>query len=278
MDLQNEQPRRRNSKEISYDFKISVLKEIANGQIYLPQVNQFASLVSANFASKKYNISRSTLDYWKKKLMDKNNIKVDVVDSVGTIIYVSKNNEYVGYLIIKDRIKDDSKDAIKSLRNIGVSHIVMLTGDNEKVARQVGDELDIKEVISNTLPDQKVEVVQSLLDKDMTSFVGDGINDAPVLTLSDVGIAMGAMGSDAAIEAADVVIMDDKISKIPVALKQSKKTMNIIVSNIIFAIGVKLLVLLLSAFGYTNMWLAIFADVGVSVLCILNSIRLLKIN
>lgn len=213
-----------------------------------------------------------------KKLMDKNNIKVDVVDSVGTIIYVSKNNEYIGYLVIKDRIKDDSKEAIKSLRSLGVNHIVMLTGDNEKVARQVGNELDIKEVISNTLPDQKVEVVNGLLDNDMTSFVGDGINDAPVLTLSDVGIAMGAMGSDAAIEAADVVIMDDKISKIPVALKQSKKTMNIIVSNIIFAIGIKLLVLLLSAFGYTNMWLAIFADVGVSVLCILNSIRLLKIN
>ncbi len=213
-----------------------------------------------------------------KKLMDKNNIKVDVVDDVGTIVYVSKNNEYIGYLVIKDRIKDDSKEAIKSLRSLGVNHIVMLTGDNEKVARQVGNELDIKEVISNTLPDQKVEVVNGLLDNDMTSFVGDGINDAPVLTLSDVGIAMGAMGSDAAIEAADVVIMDDKISKIPVALKQSKKTMNIIVSNIIFAIGIKLLVLLLSAFGYTNMWLAIFADVGVSVLCILNSIRLLKIN
>ncbi|MGB4614290.1 MAG: HAD-IC family P-type ATPase, partial [Erysipelotrichaceae bacterium] len=177
---------------------------------------------------------------------------------------------------IKDKIKDDAKNTVKILKEY-INHIVMLTGDNELVSKMVGNEIGINEIYSDNLPNQKVEVLKSLLDDNITAFVGDGINDAPVLALSDIGIAMGAMGSDAAIEAADVVIMDDSLSKIPLAIKQSKKTMNIIVSNIILAIGIKLLVLLLSAFGFTSMWLAIFADVGVSIICILNSIRLLTV-
>lgn len=211
-----------------------------------------------------------------KKLMDKHNIVVDDIDIVGTIVYVSKNNNYVGYIVIKDKIKDDAKNTVKILKEY-INHIVMLTGDNELVSKMVGNEIGINEIYSDNLPNQKVEVLKSLLDDNITAFVGDGINDAPVLALSDIGIAMGAMGSDAAIEAADVVIMDDSLSKIPLAIKQSKKTMNIIVSNIILAIGIKLLVLLLSAFGFTSMWLAIFADVGVSIICILNSIRLLTV-
>ena len=211
-----------------------------------------------------------------KKLMDKHNIIVDDIDTIGTIVYVSKNNNYVGYIVIKDKIKDDAKNTVKLLKDY-INHIVMLTGDNETVSKMVGNEIGINEIYSDTLPNQKVEVLKSLLDDNITAFVGDGINDAPVLALSDIGIAMGAMGSDAAIEAADVVIMDDSLSKIPLAIKQSKKTMNIIVSNIVLAIGIKLLVLLLSAFGFTSMWLAIFADVGVSIICILNSIRLLTV-
>ncbi len=211
-----------------------------------------------------------------KKLMDKHNIVVDDIDIVGTIVYVSKNNNYVGYIVIKDKIKDDAKNTVKILKEY-INHIVMLTGDNELVSKMVGNEIGINEIYSDNLPNQKVEVLKSLLDDNITAFVGDGINDAPVLALSDIGIAMGAMGSDAAIEAADVVIMDDSLYKIPLAIKQSKKTMNIIVSNIVLAIGIKLLVLLLSAFGFTSMWLAIFADVGVSIICILNSIRLLTV-
>ena len=212
-----------------------------------------------------------------KKLMDKHNIVVDDIDIVGTIVYVSKNNNYVGYIVIKDKIKDDAKNTVKLLKDY-INHIVMLTGDNETVSKMVGNEIGINEIYSDTLPNQKVEVLKSLLDDNITAFVGDGINDAPVLALSDIGIAMGAMGSDAAIEAADVVIMDDSLSKIPLAIKQSKKTMNIIVSNIVLAIGIKLLVLLLSAFGFTKYVACNICGCRSFTICILNSIRLLTVN
>lgn len=213
-----------------------------------------------------------------KKLMQNNGIDFNEVNELGSVVYVSKNNEFVGYILITDRIKNDSKQAISDLKKLNIDHIVMLTGDNEKVANNVGKQLGISEIYANNLPDQKVSIVKGLLDEDITAFVGDGINDAPVLALADVGFAMGGLGSDAAIEAADVVIMDDKPSKIAVAIKQSKKTMNVIVTNIVFAIAVKVLVLILGGFGIANMWLAVFADVGVSILCIINSVRLLNIK
>ena len=213
-----------------------------------------------------------------KKLMDKNNIEVPSVSDIGTIVYVSKDNKYEGYILIKDRIKEDSKTAVSNLKETNINDVIMLTGDNEAVANSVASTLGITKVYSNTLPDQKVNIVKSLLNEGNTVVVGDGINDAPVLTLADIGIAMGSLGSDAAIEAADVVIMDDMPSKVPTAINHSKKTMSIIFINITFAIGIKALVLILGAFGIANMWLAIFADVGVSVICILNSTRLLKVK
>lgn len=199
--------------------------------------------------------------------------------SVGTIIHVSIDGKYSGHILISDVMKDSSADAIKALRKAGVSKIAMLTGDSEKVARSVASALGIDSVYSNLLPDDKVRKLEELMDeKDRNSslaFVGDGINDAPVLGRADIGIAMGAMGSDAAIEASDVVLMDDDPMKISKAIRIAKKCMAIVYENIVFAIGVKLICLVLGALGIANMWLAIFADVGVMVIAVLNAIRAL---
>lgn len=199
--------------------------------------------------------------------------------SVGTIIHVSIDGKYSGHILISDVMKDSSADAIKALRKAGVSKIAMLTGDSEKVARNVASALGIDSVYSNLLPDDKVRKLEEMMDeKDRNSslaFVGDGINDAPVLGRADIGIAMGAMGSDAAIEASDVVLMDDDPMKISKAIRIAKKCMAIVYENIVFAIGVKLICLVLSALGIANMWLAIFADVGVMVIAVLNAIRAL---
>ena len=199
--------------------------------------------------------------------------------SVGTIIHVSIDGKYSGHILISDVMKDSSADAIKALRKAGVSKIAMLTGDSEKVARNVASALGIDSVYSNLLPDDKVRKLEEMMDeKDRNSslaFVGDGINDAPVLGRADIGIAMGAMGSDAAIEASDVVLMDDDPMKISKAIRIAKKCMAIVYENIVFAIGVKLICLVLGALGIANMWLAIFADVGVMVIAVLNAIRAL---
>lgn len=199
--------------------------------------------------------------------------------SVGTIIHVSIDGKYSGHILINDVMKDSSADAIKALRKAGVSKIAMLTGDSEKVARNVASALGIDSVYSNLLPDDKVRKLEEMMDeKDRNSslaFVGDGINDAPVLGRADIGIAMGAMGSDAAIEASDVVLMDDDPMKISKAIRIAKKCMAIVYENIVFAIGVKLICLVLGALGIANMWLAIFADVGVMVIAVLNAIRAL---
>lgn len=193
----------------------------------------------------------------------------------GTIVHVAVEQQYAGYIRISDTIKEDADAAIKALHKVGIRKTVMLTGDREETARKVAGTLGIDEVRAELLPQDKVQCLEEILSDNQgrTAYVGDGINDAPVLARADVGIAMGALGADAAIEAADVVIMDDKPSQIAVAIRIARKTLKIVKQNIVFALGVKALVLVLGAMGYANMWMAVFADVGVSVIAILNSMR-----
>lgn len=213
------------------------------------------------------------------KLMDKAGAKWHDCHNVGTIIHISKGSEYLGHIVISDEVKPDSKQAIHDIKAYGVKKTVMLTGDRRAVGEYIANELGIDEVHCELMPKDKVDEVEKLFDsKGKLAFVGDGINDAPVLMRADVGIAMGALGSDAAIEAADIVLMDDKPSNIAKAIKISRKTMRIVKENIVFALAVKVLVLLLTAVGYTNMWVAIFADVGVMVLAILNAMRCMRIK
>ncbi len=216
------------------------------------------------------------------KLMKRLGISFIPCHSAGTIIHMAVGGEYAGHIVISDIIKPNSKAAIASLKTEGIDKIIMLTGDTEKAAVQVGNALGIDQVYSGLLPSDKVEKVEELLkgkpEKAKLAFVGDGINDAPVLRRADIGIAMGAMGSDAAIEAADVVLMDDDPIKISKAVKISRKCMSIVYQNIIFAIGIKTICLLLGAAGFADMWLAIFADVGVMILAVLNAIRALFVK
>lgn len=216
------------------------------------------------------------------KLMKRLGIDFIPCHHVGTIIHMAVNGAYAGHIVISDVIKPHSKQAIRDLHRAGIHKTIMLTGDIDPVARQVADELGIDEVYSELLPADKVEKVESLLQNRPSggklAFVGDGINDAPVLSRADIGIAMGAMGSDAAIEAADVVLMDDDPLKIVKAVKISRKCLRIVYQNIVFAIGIKLICLVLGALGLANMWLAIFADVGVMILAVLNAIRALFVK
>ena len=216
------------------------------------------------------------------KLMNTLGIEYIPCRSVGTIIHVAVDGAYVGHIVISDVLKADSKDAVRRLKEIGVKKVVMLTGDSKKVANDVAATLKMDEVFSELLPGDKVERVEKLLlmegKNDKLAFVGDGINDAPVLSRADIGIAMGAMGSDAAIEAADIVLMDDDPMKIAKAIRISKKCLSIVYQNIVFAIGVKLICLILGALGMASMWLAIFADVGVMVIAVLNAIRALFVK
>lgn len=216
------------------------------------------------------------------KLMDMLGIKYTECEQVGTKVHIALDGEYAGHILISDVIKPTSKQAIAELKSAGVKKTVMLTGDASDVAKQVADELGIDEVYSELLPDDKVSKVEEYLskksEKEKLAFVGDGINDAPVLSRADIGIAMGAMGSDAAIEAADIVLMDDDPLKIAKAIKISKKCLGIVYENIIFALGVKLVCLILGALGIANMWVAIFADVGVMVIAVLNAIRALMVK
>ena len=192
----------------------------------------------------------------------------------GTIIHLSQEKEYLGHIVINDKVKEDSREAITELKKLGVSKTVMLTGDNKNVAEKVAGDTGVDEFYSGLLPAQKVECVEKLLsDGCKLAFVGDGINDAPVLSRADVGIAMGALGSDAAIESADIVLMDDKPSKIPVAIKIARKTMRIVRENIWFSLIIKALILILTAVGFTNMWIAVFGDVGVLIIATLNAMR-----
>lgn len=216
------------------------------------------------------------------KLMNRLNIKAVPCHSVGTIIHIAIDGKYAGHIVISDIVKPHSKGAIQALKKAGVSKTVMLTGDSRKVADQVASSLGIDQVYSELLPADKVEKVEELLneksDKAKLAFVGDGINDAPVLGRADIGIAMGAMGSDAAIEAADIVLMDDDPMQIAKAIKISRKCLGIVYQNIVVAIGVKLICLVLVALGFANMWLAVFADVGVMILAVFNAIRALFVK
>lgn len=215
-----------------------------------------------------------------EKLMKKQSITYEPCESAGTVVYVGQEQTFLGALVISDTVKQGAAEAIHKMKNVGVKKCVMLTGDREKTAKHVADELKLDEVHAELLPGDKVDEVEKLLsaqkDGERLAFVGDGINDAPVLTRADIGIAMGSLGSDAAIEAADVVLMDDDIRKIASTVLISRKTLRIVKQNIVFALAVKAVVLLLGAIGVANMWEAVFADVGVSVLAILNSMRVMK--
>ena len=213
------------------------------------------------------------------KLLKKENIEAAEKDAVGTVVYVAKDGEYLGNLIIADEIKEDAKKTIEELNNLGIKNVVMLTGDNRKIGENVASKLNISKVFTDLLPLGKVEKMEEFLKNKSTNgkvlFVGDGINDAPVLARSDIGVAMGGVGSDAAIEAADMIIMNDEPSKIVTALKIAKKTKKIVWQNIIFALGVKIIILVMGALGFATMWEAVFGDVGVALIAILNATRAL---
>ena len=217
-----------------------------------------------------------------KKLMDMHNITVEEVSSIGTVVYLSIDEVYAGHVVISDEIKEDSKEAIIGLKNSGIKNILMLTGDNKVVADKVAIKIGVDKVYSELLPQNKVEILEGLqedkLRKGKIAFVGDGINDAPVLARADIGIAMGGVGSDAAIEAADVVIMTDEPSKIILAINIAKKTNKVVWQNIIFALSVKLIILVLGAMGIATMWEAVFGDVGVALIAVLNSMRVLRVK
>ncbi len=217
-----------------------------------------------------------------EKLMEEYNVDYKKSNSIGTIIYIAIDKKYAGSIIISDKIKDDVYKAVKEFRENNVKKIVMLTGDREEISKNVSKELKLDNYYAELLPQDKVKKLETLMQEKSIDgklvFIGDGINDAPVLALSDIGVAMGGLGSDAAIEAADIVIMTDEPSKLANAIKISKKTMQIVKENIVFAITVKILVLLLSALGATTLWCAVFADVGVSVIAIINALRILRVK
>lgn len=212
-----------------------------------------------------------------EKLLAKYQIPFQAVNEIGTIVYVAMDGEFVGHLVIADELKDHVSEALSEVKKLGVKRTVMLTGDNRGIADAIGKKIGIDQVYSELLPEDKVTHLEDELKRETkTAFVGDGMNDAPVLARADIGIAMGGLGSDAAIEAADVVIMDDEPAKIPVAIRIARKTMGIVKQNIVFAIGVKVLVLILGALGFATMYAAVFADVGVTVIAVLNAMRCLR--
>ncbi len=224
----------------------------------------------------KAKVGGKTVLVGNEKLMEEYKIDYQKTKDIGTILYVAVNKNYLGYIVIRDKIKESAKDLILKLQKENINRIVMLTGDKEEISKAVAEEIGIKKVYASLLPQEKVEKVEALLKKKngTLAFVGDGMNDAPVLRISDLGIAMGALGSDAAIEAADIVIMDDDPKKILTAMEISKKTMKIVKENIFLTLFIKILVLLFSLFGISSMWQAVFADVGVSLLAIMNACRM----
>ena len=259
---------------ISLSLKRAYSKEIDNGRI--SDVEEISGHgVIATVDGKKVMAGNIKL----MKMMDIPYFKGELI---GTIVHAAVNNKYIGYIVIADEVKEDSAQAIKELKAANIKQTVMLTGDNKSIGSKVAKELGLDKVYAELLPADKVEKLEELFSqkskKGKLAFVGDGINDAPVLARADIGIAMGGLGSDAAIEAADVVIMTDEPSKIATAMKTSKKTLKIANQNIVFAIGIKIIVLILSAFGITTMWAAIFADVGVTIIAVLNAFRALNVK
>lgn len=217
-----------------------------------------------------------------KSLFKDNNIEIEEAESIGTIVYVGKEMEHIGTIIVSDELKDNVVEDIKKLKALGIKETIMLSGDNEKTARKVGELVGLDKIYGGLLPQDKVEIFENIIsgkkDKSRVIFVGDGVNDAPVLARADVGIAMGGLGSDAAIEASDIVIMADEIGKIGTAIKIGRNTKKIVTQNIVLALGLKIIILVLGAMGKATMWEAVFADVGVSIIAILNSIRALKVE
>ena len=215
-----------------------------------------------------------------EKLMKRLGISWEKNTGVGTVVHVAADGRYAGYILISDVVKEQSREAVAALKAAGVKKTVMLTGDSRTVAEHVAQKLGLDQVKSELLPADKVEAVEEILGEkrpgEMLAFVGDGINDAPVLSRADIGVAMGALGSDAAIEAADIVLMDDNPMKLALAIRISRKCLRIVTENIVFALTVKALCLVLGALGMANMWVAIFADVGVMVLAVLNAVRCLR--
>ncbi len=259
---------------ISLSLKRAYSKEIDNGRI--SDVEEISGHgVIATVDGKKVMAGNIKL----MKMMDIPYFKGELI---GTVVHVAVNNKYIGYIVIADEVKEDSVQAIKELKEANIKQTVMLTGDNKSIGSKVAKELGLDKVYAELLPADKVEKLEELFSqkskKGKLAFVGDGINDAPVLARADIGIAMGGLGSDAAIEAADIVIMTDEPSKIATAMKISKKTLKIAHQNIVFAIGIKIIVLILSAFGITTMWAAIFADVGVTIIAVLNAFRALNVK
>ncbi|UEA31716.1 heavy metal translocating P-type ATPase [Granulicatella elegans] len=259
---------------ISLSLKRAYSKEIDNGRI--SDVEEISGHgVIATVDGKKVMAGNIKL----MKMMDIPYFKGELI---GTIVHVAVNNKYIGYIVIADEVKEDSAQAIKELKAANIKQTVMLTGDNKSIGSKVAKELGLDKVYAELLPADKVEKLEELFSqkskKGKLAFVGDGINDAPVLARADIGIAMGGLGSDAAIEAANVVIMTDEPSKIATTMKISKKTLKIAHQNIVFAIGIKIIVLILSAFGITTMWAAIFADVGVTIIAVLNAFRALNVK
>ena len=259
---------------ISLSLKRAYGKEIDNGRI--SDVEEISGHgVIATVDGKKVMAGNIKL----MKMMDIPYFKGELI---GTAVHVAVNNKYIGYIVIADEVKEDSAQAIKELKAANIKQTVMLTGDNKSVGSKVAKELGLDKVYAELLPADKVEKLEELFSQKSTkgklAFVGDGINDAPVLARADIGIAMGGLGSDAAIEAADIVIMTDEPSKIATAMKISKKTLKIANQNIVFAIGIKIIVLILSAFGIATMWAAIFADVGVTIIAVLNAFRALNVK
>ena len=254
----------------------SILKYY-NKQVDLNKIDEYEEIAAHGI---KVRYENNTILAGNEKLMKANNIKIEKCTEMGTVVYVAVDNKFIGYIVIADKIKKDSEQAIKGLKEQGIKQTVMLTGDNKEVAKSVAKKLKLDKVFSNLLPNEKVEKIEELYvgreNKEKIAFVGDGINDAPVLARVDVGIAMGGLGSDAAIEAADVVIMTDEPSKIAKGIQISKKTNKIVWQNIIFALGIKIIVMLFGAMGMANMWEAVFADVGVAVLAVLNAMRIMK--
>lgn len=230
----------------------------------------------------KVEINKEQVLLGNKKLFDDEKIKVKEIDSIGTVIYIGKDNSHIGTIVVADELKDGVVDHMKKLKTVGIKETIMLSGDNSKTAEKVGQIVGLDKVYGNLLPQDKVSIFEEIISKKggkgKVAFVGDGVNDAPVLARADIGIAMGGLGSDAAIEASDIVIMTDEIGKITTGIKIAKNTKKIVTQNIILALGVKLIVLILAAMGIATMWEAVFADVGVSIIAILNSMRALKVE
>ena len=249
------------------------IKEACHSEIHDEEVTDVKEIAGRGLSVKVNGEEILSGNY---KLMSEKGVQCKEETSTGTLVYVAKNGVYEGCLVLRDQLKEDAKEAIDTLHKEGKKCIIV-SGDNQEITSSIGSQLGVDQAIGECMPEDKVNTVKKYMEEGMTAFVGDGVNDAPVITLANVGIAMGALGSDAAIEAADVVLMDDSVSKISLAIAASKRILFVANENIYGAIAIKVLTLIFGALGIANMWWAIFADTGVAMLCVLNSLRLLHI-